>query len=80
VRLHVFEDLQCPFCKQWEDEGLPGVIDRVRAGDLVHIRGYLVNAHMPDGGEWRTSTTRSDSGAGACELVWVEDLEIAPRR
>ena len=62
------------------DRSVERSLGRVRAGDLVHIRGYLVNAHMPDGGEWRTSTTRSDSGAGACELVWVEDLEIAPRR
>ncbi len=62
------------------DRSVERSLGRVRAGDVVHFRGFLVNARMPDGGEWRTSTTRSDSGAGACELVWVEDLEIAPRR
>ncbi len=34
ARIHVFADLQCPFCKQWDEEGLPGLLDAVRAGEL----------------------------------------------
>lgn len=26
--------------------------------------------------EWRSSTTRDDTGAGACEVIYVEDVEI----
>lgn len=34
ARIHVFADMQCPFCKQWDEEGLPGAMDAVRAGEL----------------------------------------------
>lgn len=43
----------------------------VRKDDHVRIDGWLVEAHAPDGWRWRSSTTREDAGAGACELVYV---------
>ena len=46
----------------------------VRAGEIVQFEGYLVVASSQDGSIWNTSTTRKDSGAGACELVWVESI------
>jgi hypothetical protein len=48
----------------------------VRPGELVHIQGFLVDASRPDGWHWNTSLTREDTGAGACELVYVESLDI----
>jgi hypothetical protein len=54
-------------------------IDRAKEGDVVTFKGYLVEARWPDGGIWRSSLTRSDSGGGACEVVWVENFSIAPR-
>jgi hypothetical protein len=47
----------------------------IRVGNLVHIIGYLVEVTNKDGFRWTSSLTRSDTGAGACELVWVESLE-----
>jgi hypothetical protein len=47
----------------------------VRTGDLIHLSGLLVEASGPGIGTWRSSLTRTDSGNGACELVWVEQLE-----
>jgi hypothetical protein len=47
----------------------------VRAGNLVHIKGYLAEATNKDGFRWKSSLTRSDTGAGSCELIWVESLE-----
>jgi len=47
----------------------------IRAGNLVHIKGYLVEVANEEGFRWKSSLTRSDTGAGACELVWVESLE-----
>ncbi len=40
-------------------------------GDEIRIEGWLVEARAPDGWRWRSSITRDDSGAGACELVYV---------
>lgn len=46
-------------------------LSRVRAGERVRIDGWLVEAVAPDGWHWRSSTTRDDSGSGACELIYV---------
>ncbi|KFZ37925.1 hypothetical protein HR45_08800 [Shewanella mangrovi] len=51
-------------------------LGRVRKGDLVEINGSLVNASSTDGWRWRSSLTREDTGSGACELIWVESLNI----
>ncbi|MEP7015986.1 MAG: hypothetical protein ABI925_11140, partial [Verrucomicrobiota bacterium] len=48
----------------------------LRAGTLVHLNGDLVEASGPAIGSWRSSLTRTDTGNGACELMWVNDLSI----
>jgi hypothetical protein len=50
---------------------------RVRKGQVVSIRGYLVDVIAPNGGMWRTSLTRDDSGPGACEIIWVTGVSIS---
>ena len=54
-------------------------LKRVRAGDVVTLDGLLVEADKPGGWRWRSSMTRTDTGAGACELVYVKDLRIESR-
>jgi len=51
----------------------------LRPGELVHLAGLLVEASGPGVGTWRSSLSRTDSGNGACELVWVEDISRIPR-
>jgi len=46
----------------------------LHSGQRVTISGYLIEARAPDGWRWRSSLTREDTGAGACELVWVEKI------
>jgi hypothetical protein len=58
------------------DAGVRGALKRVRKGQLVHIEGFLVDASGPNGWRWTTSMTRSDTGAGACELVYVESVQV----
>ena len=48
----------------------------VHAGQIVAFSGYLVEVTGPGGERWRSSLSRTDKGNGACELVWVENLEI----
>ena len=51
---------------------------RLRVGQVVHLRGELVDGVRNDGGRIHTSLTRTDSGAGACEVVLVESVESEP--
>jgi hypothetical protein len=48
----------------------------VRPGQIVKIAGFLVEARAADGWTWRSSLSRDDTGAGACELVWVTDFDV----
>ncbi|MGD8998814.1 MAG: hypothetical protein PVF75_00245 [Granulosicoccaceae bacterium] len=52
------------------------VLGDVREGHVVRLRGYLVNVRGKDGWHWNTSLQRTDTGNGACELIWVEQAEI----
>ena len=51
-------------------------LKRVRVGHIVKLSGYLVEARAGDGWRWASSLTREDTGAGACELIWVEQIEL----
>ena len=51
----------------------------LRIGTLIHLRGELVEATGSDIGTWRSSLSRTDSGNGACELIWVEELSTLTR-
>ncbi len=45
-------------------------------GDQIYLKGYLANYSQPGGGFRGTSTTRTDTGNGACETIYVEEFEI----
>ena len=51
-------------------------LKKARAGGLIQISGYLVEATHPKGWRWTSSLTRSDSGANSCELVFVESAVV----
>jgi hypothetical protein len=53
------------------DDATAVALRSVRAGERVRLDGWLVQADTPDGWHWRSSTTRDDTGAGACEVVYV---------
>ena len=46
----------------------------LHSGQRVTFSGFLIEARASDGWRWRSSLTREDTGAGACELVWVERI------
>ena len=58
------------------DAGVAAALRRVRKGDVVRIDGQLVEVRRQDGWHWRSSLTREDSGAGACELVYVRSIQV----
>lgn len=61
------------------DETVKKQIKRIKTGDYIRLTGYLVNVEgkKEDGHtfQWRSSTSRSDTGAGACELIYVTGVE-----
>lgn len=54
-------------------------LESARPGSIVHLRGWLIDIDADDGWRWRTSRTREDTGAGACEVIWVESVSIEER-
>jgi hypothetical protein len=48
----------------------------VEPGDVVRLRGYLVKVRASDGWTWTSSTARTDTGDGSCEVLWIEGVEV----
>ncbi|HVT35684.1 MAG TPA: hypothetical protein VHE37_08870, partial [Nevskiaceae bacterium] len=48
----------------------------MRVGQVIELGGYLVDVTRADGWHWNSSLVRTDSGAGACELMYVESATI----
>ncbi|MGE5197195.1 MAG: hypothetical protein ACM3IL_01660 [Deltaproteobacteria bacterium] len=63
-----------------------GILKTLVVGDQVRIKGKLVNvkARLTGRGSsydsseitWNSSTTREDGGAGACEVIYVDEIEV----
>lgn len=56
--------------------GVRTQMEATRAGSVVRMQGLLVNAAGPNGYTWNSSLSRTDTGAGACELFYVESIEV----
>ena len=48
----------------------------LRPGNIVEMEGYLVDVDHASGWFWRTSMSRTDTGNGACEIVYEESLTV----
>lgn len=69
VRTHSANMHICP-----ANAAVASTLRRVRREDIVHFKGFLIKAEATDGWRWASSLNRTDSGTGACELVWVTEL------
>jgi len=58
------------------DARIGSELARLRVGQVVRLAGTLVDAVRDDGAWLRTSLARTDSGAGACEVMLVEKVEV----
>lgn len=60
------------------NDNIESALKSLAEGQVVTLKGYLVHYREDhsDGSwwEWRSSMTRSDSGDGACEVLYVEDV------
>jgi hypothetical protein len=68
------------------DPKILSVINKIKTGDQVSISGYLVNVeankvgevsnYSPNSFSLKSSLTRTDDGAGACEIIYIKDIKI----
>ena len=47
-----------------------------KPGQIVELRGKLIRADGLDGWHWVSSLTRTDTGDGSCEVVWVDSASV----
>ena len=60
-----------------DDDDIRQALMRSEPGDHIRLKGMLVEYSNPANGFRRgTSTTRTDTGNGACETIYVEDFEV----
>ncbi|HEY1057575.1 MAG TPA: hypothetical protein VGE55_02470 [Limnobacter sp.] len=58
------------------NDAVRNILKHVRRHQMVRLKGFLVEVNSPDGWRWRSSLRRDDSGDGACEVVYVEAIDI----
>ena len=51
-------------------------LKQIRHGDIVDLKGFLVDVVTDAGFSWTTSLRRDDTGNGACEIFYVEHIYI----
>lgn len=59
-----------------DDELIRDRVSDLNIGDQIRVRGSLASYGSSGGGKRGTSTTRLDSGDGACETIYVSDFTI----
>jgi hypothetical protein len=59
-----------------DDDHLRERIAGVRVGDQIEFEGYLARYSNDSGFERGTSITRTDTGNGACETVYVTRFRV----
>jgi len=61
------------------DEAVKRRLLSVRIGQVVELHGQLIQADGKDGWRWISSLTRTDTGDGSCEVVWVDSVRVTDR-
>ena len=59
-----------------DDDFIRDQVKGIMVGDQIRVRGYLASYSNERGGKRGTSTTRLDTGNGACETIYVEQFDI----
>jgi len=59
-----------------DDEFIRRQVRKIKVGDQIRIKGYLSSYSSEGGSKRGTSTTRTDTGDGACETIYVDQFRI----
>lgn len=55
--------------------GLEDEVRALRPGDVINLKGWLVDVAAENGFRWSSSLSRDDTGDGSCELFFVNFLQ-----
>jgi hypothetical protein len=58
------------------DAQIEKTLKSIRPGQIVKLSGELVQVNAEDGWHWKSSLTREDTGAGACEVIYVKSISV----
>ena len=59
-----------------DDEVIRDRVEDIKIGDQVRLHGWLSSYSSAGGSKRGTSITRTDSGDGACETIFLNEFEI----
>ena len=59
-----------------DDEFIRDQVRKINIGDQIRVRGFLASYGSNSNAMRGTSTTRMDTGDGACETLFVENFQI----
>jgi hypothetical protein len=59
-----------------DDDAIRDRVRDVRVGDQIRLRGWLAAYGSSGRNKRGTSTTRKDTGNGACETIFVSELDV----
>ncbi|WP_263081174.1 hypothetical protein [Endozoicomonas sp. Mp262] len=62
-----------------DDPKISEAVLKADYGDIIHMKGYLASYQGRVAGLRGTSTTRTDTGNGACETIYLTDFSILHR-
>lgn len=52
------------------------LISQAKQGQIIELSGHLIRVDADDGWHWQSSMTRDDTGAHACEVIYVKQFQI----
>ncbi len=58
------------------DPDIEKLLKSLRRGQIIELKGFLVGVQEKGQWVWVSSTSRTDTGDGACEIIWVEHLSV----
>ena len=58
------------------DKDIEKAIKSAKKGDIVRFKGHLVRINRGSDWHWVSSVSRTDTGGGACEVIFVKEFEL----
>lgn len=57
-------------------EEIRAALTEIQTGSIVQLSGSLVLVEQGESWNWKSSTSRTDTGGKACEVFWVDDVYV----